>query len=85
MCPELAVIDELGSDCARVYWLLLLMIFCLSLTIYLSSVLTGLDVSVCVLHPLILGCLRSPWRPVALAVADSWRAFGMFGLQRQRI
>jgi len=38
----LAVVGELGSEGAKVYWLLLHMILCLLLTIWLSLGLTGL-------------------------------------------
>ena len=58
------MVGELGSGDALVYWLLLLMVLCLPLTIWLSLVLAGLGVSVCPLPLVSLG------RPVALAVAD---------------
>ena len=42
---RLAVLKELGSDGAKVYWLLLLMFLCLTLAIWFSLVLPGLGVS----------------------------------------
>lgn len=64
---------EPGSDDAKVYWLLLLMILCLPLTICLSLVFAGLGVSVWSLPLLSLGCCQSPGRPVALTVVDLLR------------
>ena len=66
----LAVVGELGSDDVHVYWLLLLMVLCLSLDLWLFLVFAGLGDSVWSLPLLSLGCFRSPGRPVALAVAD---------------
>jgi hypothetical protein len=40
--PGLTVFGELGSDGAKWHWFLLLMFFCLPLSIWLSLVLTGL-------------------------------------------
>jgi len=42
--PGLAVVRELGSEGAKLHWLLFIHL-CLSLTIWLSLVLTGLGVS----------------------------------------
>lgn len=42
MYSELAVVRELGSDDAHVFWLLLLMILCLPFTIWISLVFVGL-------------------------------------------
>ena len=64
------MVGEVGSDCSKVYWLLLLMVSCLTLTILLFLVLAGLDVSVWRLPPVPFGCCRSPGRLMALAVAD---------------
>jgi hypothetical protein len=66
----LAVVGELGSDDAHIYWLLLLTVLSLTLAIWLFLVLAGLGDSVWSLCLLFLGCFRSPGRPVALAVAD---------------
>jgi hypothetical protein len=66
----LAVVGELGSDDAHVYWLLLLMVLCLPLVIWISLVFVGLGDSVCSLSILSLGCFRSPGKPVTLTVAD---------------
>ena len=66
----LAVVGELGSHNAGIYWLLLLMVLPLPLTIWLSLVLTGLSDSVCSLPLLFLSCFRSPGRSVDLAVAE---------------
>ena len=65
-----AVVGELGSDYAYIYWVLLVMVLCLPLAIWLSLVFAGLGVSVWSLPLLSLGCFRSPGRPVALSVAD---------------
>jgi hypothetical protein len=43
--PGLGVVGELRSDDAEYPWFLLLMFLCLSLAIWLSLVLAGLDVS----------------------------------------
>jgi hypothetical protein len=64
------VVGELGSDGAKVYWLLLLMAYHLHLSTWFSLVLTGLYVSVWSLSPVTLGCCRSPGRPVTLATED---------------
>ena len=40
--PGLAVVGELGSDDAHVFWLLLLMVLCLSLAIWISLVFVDL-------------------------------------------
>jgi hypothetical protein len=66
----LAVVGELGSDDAHVYWLLLLMVLCLPLAILLSLMFAGLGDSVWSLSLLSLGYFRSPIRPAALAIAD---------------
>jgi hypothetical protein len=42
----LALVKELGPDKTHVYWLLLLMVLCLLLTIWLSLVFGGLGASV---------------------------------------
>ena len=39
----LAVLGELGSDDAHVFWLLLLMVLCLPLAIWISLVIVDLD------------------------------------------
>ena len=70
MYPGLAVVGELGSDDAKVYWLLLLMVLHLPLTIWLSLVFAGPGISIWSLLLLSLDCFRSPGRPVALTVAD---------------
>ena len=44
MYPRLAVVGELDSDDAKVYWLLLLMVLCFSLVMWLSLVSAGLGV-----------------------------------------
>jgi hypothetical protein len=64
------VVGELGFDDFHIYWLLLLMILCLPLTIWISLVFVGLGDSVWNLPLLSMGCFRSPGRPLALAVAD---------------
>ena len=64
------MVGESGSDDAHVYWLLLLKVLCLPLTIWLSLVFAGLGDSVWSLPLLSLGCFRSPGRPVALALVD---------------
>jgi hypothetical protein len=69
----LAVVGELGSDDAHVFWLLLLKVLCLPLTICISLVFVGLGDSVWSLPLLYLGCFRSPGRPEALAVSDFLR------------
>ena len=61
------MVKELGFDDAHVYLLLLLMVLCLSLTIWLSLVFAGLGVSVWSLSFVSLRCFRSPGGPVALA------------------
>jgi hypothetical protein len=66
----LAVVEELGSDVAKIYWFLLLMVLCLPLTIWLSLVLTGLGVSVWSLPPVSLCCCRFLGRHMVLTVAD---------------
>ena len=38
----LAVVGELGSDDAHIYWLLLLMVLCLPFAIWISLVFVGL-------------------------------------------
>ena len=43
MCSGLAVVGELGSDDAHVYWLLLLMVLCLPFSIWISLVFVDLD------------------------------------------
>ena len=60
----------MGSDGAKVYWLLLLMVLHLPLTTWLSLVLPGLGVFFWSLPPVSISCCRSPGRPVCLAVAD---------------
>ena len=70
MCSGLAVVGELGSDDAHVYWLLLLMVLHLSPVTWSSLVFAGLNDSVWSLPLLSLGCFRSPGRPKTLAVAD---------------
>ena len=42
MYSGLAVVGELHSDDAHVFWLLLLMVLCLSLAIWISLVFIGL-------------------------------------------
>lgn len=66
----LAMVGELGFDGAKVYWLLLLMVLCLPLTIWLFLVLTDLGVSVWSLPPVFVGFYRYSGRPVALIIAD---------------
>lgn len=78
MYPGLAVVGELGSDDAKLYWLLLLMVLSLPLAIWLSLMLAGL--SVWSLPPMSLCCCRSPSRPVALAVVNLLWAFRLWGL-----
>jgi hypothetical protein len=51
----LAVVGEPGSDDAKVYWLLLLMILYLPLAIWFPLVLASLGVSVWFLHFMSLG------------------------------
>jgi hypothetical protein len=65
----LAVVEELGSDDTHVFWLLLLMVLCLSFAIWISLVFVGL--SDCRSLPLLsLCCFRSRGRPAALVVSD---------------
>ena len=64
---SVAVVGELGSNGAKVYWLLLLMVLGLALGIWLSSVLAGLGAY---LPPVSLGYFRSPGRPTALVVEE---------------
>ena len=61
---------ELGSDDAKVYWLLLCIVLCLFLTIWLFLVFAGLDDSAWSLSLLSLCYFISPAGPEALAVAD---------------
>ena len=61
----LAVVGELDSDDAHIYWLLLLMVLHLPLTIWISLVFVGLGDFVWSLSLLSLGCFRSPSRSVA--------------------
>ena len=68
MCSGLALVGELGSDDAQVFWLFLLMDLCLPFTIWVSLMFIGLgDWS---LPLLFLGYFRSPGRRVALAISD---------------
>ena len=60
------MLGEMDSDCVKVFWILLLMVLHLSLTILLSLVLTGLVVSVWGTLLLSLHYCRSPGRLVAL-------------------
>lgn len=64
------MLEEMVSDGAQVYWLLLLIVLCLHLSIWLS--LPDVWWSGCLyLEPasfVFLCCFRSPGRPVALAV-----------------
>ena len=53
----LAVVEELGSDGAKLHWVLSLMFLYLPFTIWLSLVLTGLGVS---------EGSQPPWRQVEL-------------------
>ena len=46
MYPCLAVVGEMGSNVAKIHWLLLLIFLCLSLNIWLSLVFSSLGVSV---------------------------------------
>lgn len=69
MYSGLAELEELGSDDAHIYWLLLLMVLILPLTIWLSLVFALLNF-VWSLPLLSLYCFRSPGRPAALAIAD---------------
>jgi hypothetical protein len=82
--PGLAVVGELSSDGAKVYWLLLFMAVLLPLDVRLSLVLTGLGVSVWNLPPVSLGCFRSPGRPVALAVSDLLGGFQTMGSSEEQ-
>jgi hypothetical protein len=66
-------VGELGSDDAHVYWLLLVMVLCLPVTICLSLVFAGLGDSVWRLPLLSLGYFRSPSRPGSLTIADHLR------------
>ena len=84
MYPGLAVVGELSSDGAKVYWLLLFMAVLLPLDVRLSLVLTGLGVSVWSLPPVSLGCFRSPGRPVALAVSDLLGGFQTMGSSEEQ-
>lgn len=68
--PGLVVVEELGSDGVRVYWLLLLMVLHLPADIWLILVLTGLDVSLWSLVPLSLCFCSSLGRPMSMALAD---------------
>ena len=77
--PYLAVVRELGSDGARVYSFLLLMVSCLPLAIWLSLMLIGFGVSVWSLPPMSLGCCRSPECPVTLVIADLLGSFQTVG------
>ena len=70
MYSGLAVVGELGFDDAHIYWLLLLMVLHLPLTIWLSLVLVGLGDSVWSLPLLSLVWFRSSGRSVALTVSD---------------
>jgi glucose-6-phosphate-specific signal transduction histidine kinase len=66
----LAVLEDLSSDSAKVYWFLLLIILSLSLDIWLSQVLSGLGDSVWSLPPVFLGFHQSPGGSEALIAAD---------------
>jgi hypothetical protein len=44
--PQLSMVRELGSNGAKIYWLLLIMFLCLPLAVWLSLVLAGLGISV---------------------------------------
>ena len=74
---------ELSFDGAKVCWLLLLMVLCLSLTIWLCLVLAGLGVSFWILSGL------CPWFGTCVLVGlwpwlqqTSCGAFQLWGLQR---
>ena len=43
MCSGLAVVGEMGSDDAHVFWLLLLMVLSLPFDIWISLVIVDLD------------------------------------------
>ena len=80
--PGLDVVGELGSDGAKVYWLLLLMVLSLPPAIYLSLVLASLGVSVWSLPPVswvAAGLLGDLWFWLKLI---SWEGFILSGLQR---
>ena len=64
------MVGELGFHDAYVYWLLLLIVLCLPLTIWFSLVFCYSGDSVWILPLLSLGCFGSPYRPVALSVTD---------------
>lgn len=66
------VVGLLVSDDVKLIWLLLLMVFSLLLSICLSLLFTGLAVYVWRLPFLSLVCLRSPGKPVGLALAYHW-------------
>ena len=60
---RLALVRELGSDDAHVYWLLLLMFLCLPLAMRISLMFVGLGdsmESVSFVPELLLVCLK-PW------------------------
>ena len=97
MYRGLAVVRELGSDDAKVYWLLLLMFLCLPLTTWLYLVLAGLGVSVWSLTPMSLpalllvswkACSSFPVSPSDCGVIQGpdnlliWEAFSLLDLQR---
>ena len=63
------MVGELGSDDVHIYWLLMLMVLHLPLTIWLSLVFALLNF-VWSLPLLSLCCFRSPGRPEALAIVD---------------
>ena len=64
------MVGELGSDDVHIYWLLMLMVLHLPLTIWLFLAFAVLGDSAWSLPLLSLGCFRSSGRPVTLAVAD---------------
>lgn len=66
---ELALVEELSSDDAHVYWLLLLMVLCLSLTMWLSLVFVALG-DCLDSASFVPGLLQAPSSPEALSVAD---------------
>ena len=69
MYSGLAVVGELRSDDAHVFWLLLLMVLHFPFTIWISLLFVDLG-DYMKSASFSLGCFRSPCRLVSLAVSD---------------
>ena len=79
----LAVVGELGSNDAHVFWHLLLMVLYLPFAIWMSLVFVGLD-DCLESASFVPGCFRSPNRPVDLDVADHLRGLPNGGSSQEQ-